>query len=146
MFKRKVNKKVINATPCIYNGIEFKSKTEGKVYKVLVSEGFKVKYEPDTITLLDKFKPTKSWYLDGLPQITKSGVPLTQHGWTYTPDFRIDYNNTIIYIEVKGKPNDVYPYKRKMFLKYIEKFKNIYFFEVHTLKGLQKTIDIIKNL
>lgn len=44
--KKTINQKVKNATPNIYDGIEFKSKLETYVYKQLKAHNLKAEYEP----------------------------------------------------------------------------------------------------
>ena len=68
---------------------------------------------------------------------------------TYTPDFVINKNNYKIYFDVKGKENDVYPIKKKMFLKTLEERNdgiNYLFFEPHNIRQMLQAIEIIKKL
>lgn len=145
-----MNKKVKNATSKVYNGIKFRSLTEVRVYRWLRDNGYKPYYEPDSFVLLDKFKPETPWFLEGIAQTTKKGDSKTVAQMTYTPDFRLDINNALIlYIEVKGHPNDSYPLKRKLFLDWIEKHnkkytKQIQFAEIHTIVGLNKLMQQFK--
>ena len=52
-----------------------------------------------------------------------------------------------IIIEAKGKENDTYPLKKKLFRKLLEEYKydDILFFEVFTQKQLLQAIEIIKS-
>ena len=135
--ERTPNKKVVNATKTTFEGIDFKSKTELRVYQKLYSLGYHPLYEPDTFTIWKgSFRPSKIWYIDGEPQVTKGGKTTLIGDWHYTPDFKIKKDSKTIYIEVKGKPNDVYPYKRKLFLKYIDSIPDVYFAEIHSISGL----------
>jgi hypothetical protein len=120
------NKKIKNATVTIYNGITFRSKLEAECAKILDEEGIKYQYEPFKIVLLPSFK-----YL---------GKTLRE--WSYSPDFVI-FNNVII--EVKGFPNDVWGYKKKMILKYIVDHNYIYeFYEVKNKTQLRTLIKELK--
>ena len=68
---------------------------------------------------------------------------------TYTPDFVINKNNYKIYFDVKGKENDVYPIKKKMFLKTLEERNDgidYLFFEPHNIRQMLQAIEIIKKL
>ena len=144
-----INRKVKNATAITYDGITFRSLLELKVYKALEDAGYKPQYEQDKIQLLKSFRPKRVWYLDGEPQTTKTGAKKekTVIGKTYTPDFKLMVNDTTVYIEVKGHPNDVYPITRKMFLKWIdEQDEEIVFSEIHSLRGLNKFINKLKLL
>lgn len=122
-----VNKKIRNATIEVYKGITFRSKLEASCAKLLDELGVTYKYEPFKITLLPTFK-----YL---------GKTLRE--WSYTPDFVI-YNNIIV--EVKGFPNDVWGYKKKMILKYIvDNNYNYEFYEVKNKTQLCKLIEDLKK-
>lgn len=135
------NKKIINATPTSVNGIEFKSRMEATVYKYLVDSGYQPQYEPDTFVVFKGFYPSRPYFVDGKAQKRKL------LDVTYTPDFKITLEDgKLIYIEVKGFNNDIYPYKRKMFLHYLETLQNTYFFEVHSKKGLISCLEKLKQL
>lgn len=141
-----INKKVRNATVVEYSGIKFKSKMEVSVYKTLIVNGFKPEYESKKFTLVKGFKPTVQFYVPNknkeLMCVTKKVIDVT-----YTPDFIVYVDEVLIVIEVKGQPNDIYPLKRKLFMKYMEE-SNIpmMFFEIHNMKQLYKTIEIIKKI
>ena len=62
-----MNKKVINATSVSYDGINFKSKFEASIYKMLKESELKFSYEDYTITLMEGFYPTKTQKLDTVP-------------------------------------------------------------------------------
>lgn len=150
------NKKVKNASPCIYNGIQFKSKLEVESYKILLSEGFKPEYEQYTFQLwegkkysipcYDMHKDRKShknvWGLNSYKPVSIR----------YKPDFVffIDTGEdikTMVVLELKGFPNDRYIYVKKMFLRYLEdNVPQSMFFEVHNQKQLNEAIKIIKTI
>lgn len=132
------NRKVINATPTSLNGITFRSKSEMKMYMLLVESGLHFEYEPEPIVLLDGFYTTHSWY-EGTKEHNEK-----VRSMTYTPDFVVYGTNKQWFIEVKGMVTDRYPLKRKMMLKYIND-KNIAFFEVHTVKDMNFCIEKIKE-
>ena len=140
------NKKIINATPKEFLDIKFKSKLEVMVYKTLLQVGFNPEYEKYKFTIWKGIKPTVPFY-------TRSGLSNVNNqkkliDITYTPDFFIEYNGVKIIIEVKGHVNDVFPYKFKMFRKYIEELpdKNDYLiFEIFSKRQLLESIDIIKR-
>ena len=140
-----MNKKVINATSVSYDGINFKSKFEASIYKMLKESELKFSYEDYTITLMAGFYPTKTSYI---PR-KKRGIRVTEfkekiRSMTYTPDFTVFNNDKIYLIEVKGYETDRYIVKRKLLLKYIDD-KNMIFFEIHTKKDMINCIEFIKN-
>ena len=127
------NKKVLNATKVKALGIKFRSKTEERMYKKLLSLGYSPKYEAKTFILWEGFRPKFPLYIDGEPKLTKSGQSEKLLDWKYTP-------------EVKGHPNDLYPYKRKLFLKLLEQMDKTYFFEVKTIRGLLKSLEVMNTI
>lgn len=141
------NKKIKNATKVQYNNILFNSKIELMVYKTLVENGFSPKYEPHKFTVFEGYKPTVPFYTINKNTKELSLNNVKQIAITYTPDFILRYKEWTIIIEVKGKMNDVYPYKRKMFRKFLEDNTkgNVLFFEVYTKKNVLQMIEIIKN-
>ena len=143
----KINRKVVNATEVEYDGIKFRSKIEGRVYLILKDNGFVPEYETEKIILLPQLRPSHAWYLDGVPQITKKGRINIVKSKEYTPDFKLQIGNTTVYLEVKGHPNDVYPVTRKLFLRWIEEQdRSIIFSEVHSIRGLNKFMEVLKQL
>lgn len=65
---------------------------------------------------------------------------------TYTPDFTFNYNGRLIIIEAKGKENDTYPIKKKLFRGVLETLpNNPMFFEIFNKKQLLQAIEIIKS-
>lgn len=136
-----INKKIIGATENTTDGIEFKSKLEARVFRELVKSGYNPEYEPFSSTLLDSFVPDKPWLLDGVPQVTKDGIPNKIRRWDYTPDFLVTKDSHNLIIECKGYSNDLHPYKRKMFLKHIDSLPGWHYCEVKTLRGLRKTME-----
>lgn len=94
--KKTKNKKVVNATPNIYDGIKFRSKLETYTYKQLKAQNIQFEYEPIKFELV--------------PAFTFCGKKI--RAMTYTPDF-VGEN---FIIEAKGRPNDVFPYKWKWFM------------------------------
>lgn len=134
-----INKKVKNATSVEYDGIKFKSKLELTIYKALREKGLNPLYEYNKFILQEGFRPSKPYYLKGV-------CPKTANGYakiiqiTYTPDFTVEYGDKILFIEAKGKQNDSYPIKRKLFLKYLESISNSYFMEVYSKKDLLESL------
>lgn len=151
------NKKILNATAVEYNGLKFRSKMEEKMFNWMIQLGYSPQFEPDKFVLWEGFYPKTPLYIDGEPQLTKPRknckdiqlfipkIPKFED-WHYTPDFKLEINGKIFYIECKGYGNDLWPYKRKLFLKTIEDKNNIYFFEAHTKKGLMKTLNLISKI
>ena len=159
------NCKIKNATKTSSNGINFKSQLEKTIYNCLLELGFSPEYEPETYTLIEGFNPITPFYDKETDKQKekrlKEGIDLTPSkllvrrsskiiGIRYTPDIRFYYNGIQIFIEVKGKENDVFYIKKKLFIKYLDnlyetkRIKSMYF-EVYSKKQLLQVIDIIKQ-
>ncbi len=135
-----INKKIKNATSTEYDDIKFKSKLELTVYKALKEKGLNPLYEANKFILQEGFRPLKPYYIKGVCPTTANGyAKIIQI--TYTPDFTIEYNNKLLFIEAKGKQNDSYPIKRKLFLKHLESIPNAYFMEVYSKKDLINSLE-----
>ena len=145
------NRKIVNATPMQFNGIQFKSRTEVMVYKLLSEYGFKPDYEGKTFTIWQGFTPSIPFYtktLKGKAPIRSLVLSMKKllpiH---YTPDFIVKAGKYTAIIEVKGYENDVFPMKFKIFRKYLETRKGKYvIFEVFNKKMALQMIDKLKEL
>lgn len=138
----------------IYDNIKFKSKLEVNCYKILRENGFNPEYEPIKIKIfegeslkINGYIPNKS--TRDLERISNI-LPIT-----YKIDFfftkKVNNRTIYIFIEAKGRPNDVYPIKKKMFLSYLNSNydtnpDDVYFFEVHNIKQIHQCIKIINSI
>lgn len=144
------NKKIKNAKKDFYDNIQFKSHLEVVIYKTLKEAGFNPLYEFKKFTIWDGYRPNVLFF----NRITKKdGSKSFQlcnqkvRDITYTPDFYMIVDKLHIIIEAKGHENDVFPLKRKIFRKYLEKQKGNYiYFEVHSKGEILNAIKIINNL
>lgn len=150
-----MNKKIKNATPVDIDGIHFRSKMEARVYSILKENGFDIDYEKRTFDLLSGFYPTVECYDRHYDRKQKSETfGLSQDkvmAITYTPDFSIEINGILVLLEVKGKENDTYPLKKKMFRRLLESLKEMtgkrfIFIEVHTLRETRSVVEFLKTL
>lgn len=158
------NRKVVNATKCHSESLNFKSRLEKSVYITLQQLGFNPQYEPQTFTLWDGFTPITPFYdKESVPQKKKriekgdsnkdTILVLKQAkitGIRYTPDFYFRYKDLDVYIETKGFENDVFYIKKKMFRCLLDQTFNFtgqhsIFFEIYTKKQLMQAIQIIKE-
>lgn len=143
------NKKVKNAKVISYNNISFKSKLEVSCYKKLDASGLTFSYESDKIVLwAGKTTENVTIYLpDKNKNLVPNKVGYKLRDITYTPDFKILYKDYIIYFDVKGHVNDVYPMKKKMFIQHLNDLNGKYmFFEPHSVTQMAQAIEIIKKL
>ena len=145
-----VNKKIVNATPTTIDSISFKSKLEGKLFKVLLDEGLNPRYEPYKFHIWKGFKPSVPFYERNkrTKSISLNDVKIIDI--TYTPDIVFDYGVHRVFVEVKPDnfTNDVYPYKQKIFRKYMEtelSELSPIFVRVGSIKNMKEFIHILKT-
>lgn len=143
------NKKVRNATITEVDGIRFKSKMEAKCYCILKESGLEFNYESERLELNTSFHPLCTVLLPSKKTGMLEELESIVRGITYTPDFVIKIDDsTCAYIEVKGRPNDVYPLKRKLIISYLNRQTNgntYIFVEVHNTKQLNQFIKYLKD-
>ena len=129
MTNQKVNKKVINATEVTINGVKYRSKLEARCAQILKENNISFEYEPLKIEYIPKFEYYGEKYRAAF----------------YTPDFIID-NKYIL--EIKGFPNEVYRYKKKLvLLKLLNdvNYTKYRFFEIKTVTQLKQWIKQYKD-
>lgn len=143
--RRKTAKKgrsIVNATKTKVDGIQFQSTLESKMYLLLKGAGIKAGYEPKTYTVFEGFTYPeecyerylkKNKYMVNRPSVLKID---------YTPDF-IGENEEFI-IEVKGRPNESFPLRWKLFKALMFKKENPpLIFKPSTVGECQQVIDIL---
>lgn len=141
------NKKVVNTKQEKVGEIQFKSRLEAMMYKILIESGFKPLYEPKKFVIMEGFSPTVLFYdRNKSKQLINNSKKVMDI--TYTPDFIFQYNNINYIVEAKGFENDVFPVKKKLFRKWLEEHQEDYpsiYCEVYTKKQLLEIIKKIKN-
>lgn len=146
VYRRKKGKKNTNAKPLKLDGIDFKSKLEAETYQALKKNNIKASYESVKYTLIDGFEEEVDFYIKNrgsFKAISKKVRPIT-----YTPDFVDDYDSGDygFVIEVKGRRNEAYPMRIKLFRKWrLENSYNKDFFEVSNIDEVNKAIAVIKE-
>lgn len=152
---KSTNKKVKNATPVERDGIQFRSKLEARIYKTFKEAGYDPQYENMTFNIAEGYYPTLKCYDIHYDRRLKETVwGLNNYKIqtiTYTPDFTMSVNNKLIVIEAKGRENDVFPIKKKLFRKWMEDYytltgKEIVYFEIFNKKQTIEALKIIDNL
>lgn len=146
----KENKKIKNATPNEYAGIQFRSYLEKTVYKNLLKRGIQPDYEGKVYTFWKGLKPTVPFYdirkVRNKP-IRKNHLNMQElEDMEYTPDFTFDYDGIEVIIEAKGKENDQFPIRKKLFRAYLETLNYpIVFAEIFTIKQLNEFMDELEK-
>ena len=126
-----MSERIVNVHPKEYKGKSYRSTLEAKTAEILDLMGVEYLYEPYKITLLEGFRS---------PFQGRKVVSIT-----YTPDLVFKWKDYTVFVEVKPDnfTNDVYPYKQKMFRKYMEenlKDLNPIFVRVGTIKDKEPNL------
>lgn len=142
------NKKVRNATVVIMDGQEFKSKFEAKCYLLLKNSGLKFTHEQEHCVLLEGFqnKNVMDWKWNKKNRSFDRKPMYKARMMTYTPDFAVYTKTGKVYVESKGNPNDTFPIKYKMFLKYLSELNDGLSYEYVIVKTIEQMNDVIKKI
>jgi hypothetical protein len=125
-----------------YDGIKFASGLEKYMYKALKEANIKAKYEGEIYTIVEGFEFSMACFErqsngkgDLIDRGNKKILPIK-----YTPDFVGD--NFII--ECKGRANESFPMRWKLFKKYLsEHLENVTLYKPQNQKECDKVIDLI---
>ena len=140
------NRRIIGATPYrAFDGTWMRSKLETRVYKWLYDLGFNPQYESETFITWTGPRPTVPFY----------DLSKTRHNQLnmkklidirYTPDFIMMYKGIKIIIEAKGKENDQFPIRKKLFRAYLETVDYpVIYAEIYTKRQLNEFINELKD-
>jgi hypothetical protein len=141
--KRKRNKKgPVRAKKVVYDGITFASGLEKYMYRALKKAKVKAKYEGRTYTIQSGFEFNMDSYerqSNGKGEFKNRGnkkiLPIK-----YTPDFIGDG----FIIECKGRANESFPMRWKLFKRYINKHKPyVTLYKPQNQKECDKVIELI---
>ena len=144
---RKYKKKrgPVRAKKVTYDGIKFASGLEKYMYIALKKAKLHAEYEGCTFTLQDDFRFEIDSYerqANGKGDMINRGQKKIQ-SIKYTPDFV----SASFVIECKGRANESFPLRWKMFKKYVNhKMKHVTLYKPQNQKECDKVIElIIKN-
>jgi hypothetical protein len=140
-FKRKKRGPVI-AKKVTYDGITFASGLEKYMYMALKKAKIKAKYEGETYTIFEGFMFDNESYerqSNGKGDLVNRGSKKIL-GIKYTPDF---INKEFI-IECKGRANDTFPMRWKLFKKYVkENLPHVTLYKPQNQKECDKVVELI---
>ena len=142
-YKRK--KGPVRSKKVTFDGIQFASGLERYMYQALKKAKIHAIYEGTTFVLQEDFKFDIDSYerqSNGKGEMVNRGQKKIQ-SIKYTPDF---ISNSFI-IECKGRANESFPMRWKMFKKYVkEHLKHVTLYKPQNQKECDKVIElIIKN-
>lgn len=142
--KRSKKKGPVQAKKISYDGINFASGLERYMYMALKKAKIRAKYEGETFVLVNGFHFENEVY----ERQANSKGDFTNRGGKrilpikYTPDFIGDD----FIIECKGRPNESFPIRWKLFKKLMtEQFPSYKLFKPQNQKECDRVIQIIKD-
>ena len=145
--KRRIKRKrgPVRAKKVSFDGITFASGLEKYMYQALKKAKIYAEYEGMTFTLQDSFNFNVDSYerqANGKGEMVNRGQKKIQ-SIKYTPDFI----SPSFIIECKGRANESFPLRWKMFKKYVNKhLKHVILYKPQNQKECDKVIElIIKN-
>lgn len=115
--KKKKGKQIVASKPTTVDGIHFKSMLEAYTYKKLKANNIPFAYEQNSYCLVPGFMPTLD-YWENKNKVFKKKNNIKVQPITYTPDFTDPHGKWII--EVKGRPNESFPLRWKLFKRWLE--------------------------
>jgi len=126
----------------IVDGIQFASGLEAYMYNALKMFKIKAEYEGKTFTLIDEFKFNNEAYercANGRGEYKNRGEKKIQN-IKYTPDFIGDG----FIIECKGRANESFPIRWKMFKRYVQlNLPEITLYKPQNQKECDETVKLI---
>ena len=145
--KRKIKRKrgPVRSKKVTFDGIQFASGLEKYMYQALKDAKIKARYEGETYVLQDSFEFNNESYerqANGKGEMKDRGQKKILN-IKYTPDFVSDS----FIIECKGRANESFPIRWKMFKKYVnDNLKHVILYKPQNQKECDKVIElIIKN-
>ena len=146
MMKKKFKRKrgPVRAKKVTFDGIKFASGLEKYMYIALKKAKIKAKYEGKTYIVQESFSFKNKSYerqSNGKGDLVNRGckkvLPIK-----YTPDFVSDS----FIIECKGRANESFPLRWKMFKKYVnENLKRVTLYKPQNQKECDKVVELILN-
>ncbi len=148
MRRKRKNKQITRHTKVTEDGIQFASKLELYMYRILKKEKIKNVYEGKTFQIMEGCQfEMDSW------EKTKGSKVLTDRGnkkllgIKYTPDFIDVQDPPRFIIETKGNPNESFPIRWKLFkMHLIEKKINTKLFMPRNQKDCNQVVAFLKNI
>ena len=139
-YKRK--KGPVRSKKVVFDGITFASGLERYMYQALKKAKIKVKYEGQTYILQESF----NFEIDSFERQGNGKGDMVNRGQKkilnikYTPDFVSDS----FIIECKGRANESFPIRWKMFKKYVnDNLKHVTLYKPQNQKECDKVVELI---
>jgi len=144
MMKRRIKRKrgPVRAKKVTFDGIKFASGLEKYMYQALKKAKIHAMYEGTTFVLQEDFNFKTDSYerqANGKGEMVNRGQKKIQN-IKYTPDFVSDS----FIIECKGRANESFPIRWKMFKKYVnDNLKHVTLYKPQNQKECDKVVELI---
>ena len=150
MRRRKATKRrqITRSTKAKEDGIEFASKLELHMYRLLKKAKIKNQYEGRTFTIINSCQfPMSSYEKTKTKKVLHDRGNKKLLGIKYTPDFIDVQDPPRFIIETKGNPNESFPMRWKLFKMHLvnEGIKTNLFMP-RNQKDCEEVIAILKNI
>ena len=143
-FRKSKKRGPVRSKKVTFDGIKFASGLEKYMYIALKKAKIKADYEGETFVLQEDFKFQIDSYerqANGKGDMVNRGQKKIQ-SIKYTPDF---VSSSFI-IECKGRANESFPMRWKMFKKYVNhKMKHVTLYKPQNQKECDKVVELILN-
>ena len=143
-YKRRKKRGPVRAKKVTYDGIKFASGLEKYMYIALQKAKIKTAYEGMTYEIFPGFMFDNESYerqANGKGDLVNRGCKKIL-GIKYTPDF-IGLTDEVI-IECKGRANDTFPMRWKLFKKYVkDKLPHVTLYKPQNQKECDKVVELI---
>ena len=142
--KKRIKRKKgpVRSKKLIFDGIQFASGLEKYMYQALKKAKIKAVYEGETYILQDSFEFNNKSYerqANGKGEMKDRGQKKILN-IKYTPDFISDS----FIIECKGRANESFPIRWKMFKKYVnDNLKHVTLYKPQNQKECDKVVELI---
>jgi len=142
--KKRRKRGPVRSKKVVFDGIKFASGLERYMYQALKKAKIKAKYEGQTYIVQEGFEFKNKSYerqSNGKGELVNRGckkiLPIK-----YTPDFISDS----FIIECKGRANESFPMRWKLFKKYVnDNMKHVTLYKPQNQKECDKVIELILN-
>lgn len=141
-------RQITRSTKAKEDGIEFASKLELHMYRLLKKAKIKNQYEGRTFTIIDSCQfPMSSYEKTKTKKVLHDRGNKKLLGIKYTPDFIDVQDPPRFIIETKGNPNESFPMRWKLFKMHLvnEGIKTNLFMP-RNQKDCEEVIAILKNI
>ena len=146
MMKKRIKRRKgpVRSKKVKFDGITFASGLEKYMYQALKKAKIKAKYEGETYVLQDSF----NFEIDSFERQSNGKGDMVNRGQKkilnikYTPDFVSDS----FIIECKGRANESFPIRWKMFKKYVnDNLKHVTLYKPQNQKECDQVIELIRK-